>query len=233
MLVLCAGLLPTAFAQPSRADLERLVAPVAQYPDDLLTPVLVASTYPRDVVEASRWLRSYPGLSGERAVQLAAQTQWDLSVQSLTAHPQVLNWMADNIRWTEDLGEVFLNYEPYVMDAVQAQRQRAWAAGTLRTTPQQVVHPGPVIVIRPARPHVVHIPYRMDWPRREVIVVRPHQPARAWKHEPRRVVVHREVRRVEHHRHERHDRDDRKPHGKDRDNKRHDNGHDRHRRDRG
>jgi hypothetical protein len=210
ILALCAGFVPASFAQPSRAALERLVAPVAQYPDELLTQVMVASTYPQDVVEASRWLRSNPGLSGERAVQLATSSRWDSSVESLAANPHILHWMEDNIRWTEEMGAAFIAYEPYVWDAVQAQRHRAWAAGTLRSTPQRVVTHGPVIVIRPVRPHVVHVPFRVDWPRREVIVVRPHQPPRVWRHdhqhrkivvherhEPRRAVVHREVRRPE------------------------------------
>jgi len=141
-------------------DLDRMLAPIALYPDALLSQILMASTYPLEVQEAARWSRSNPGLAGDQAVQLAAQSSWDPSVQSLTAFPQLLAMMDENIQWTESLGEAFLAQQPAVMDTVQSLRQRAWAAGTLRSNPYIVVRmQGPLIYIDPAQPQIVYVPY--------------------------------------------------------------------------
>lgn len=149
--------MPAAF---SEQDLERLLAPVALYPDPLLMQVLVAATYPVEVREASGWLRANPGLGGEQAVALAAQSGWDASVQGLTAYPELIAQMDQQFAWTESLGEAFLAQQPGVMEAVQRLRQRAWAAGTLQSGgPVMVSMSGPWISIESAQPQSVFLPY--------------------------------------------------------------------------
>ena len=121
------------------AQLEQLVAPIALYPDDLLSQVLMASTYPLEVVEAARWSRDNPKVTG-KALEDAMQKQaWDPSVKALTAVPQTLQMMNDQLKWTQDLGDAFLAQQTDVLDTVQRLRARADAAGNLKTTSQQTV----------------------------------------------------------------------------------------------
>ena len=121
------------------AQVEQLVAPIALYPDDLLTQVLMASTYPLEVVEAARWSRDNPKVTG-KALEDAMQKQaWDPSVKALTAVPQTLQMMNDQLKWTQDLGDAFLAQQTDVLDAVQRLRARADAAGNLKSTSQQTV----------------------------------------------------------------------------------------------
>ena len=144
----------------SQAELDQMLAPIALYPDALLSQVLMASTYPLEVVEAARWTRANPGLQGDAAVRAVENQDWDPSVKSLAAFPQVLQRMDENLRWTESLGDAFLAQEAAVMDTVQQLRRRAQAAGNLRSTEQiQVVQEGQVIYVRPAYPEVVYVPY--------------------------------------------------------------------------
>ena len=144
----------------SQAELDQMLAPVALYPDALLSQVLMAAIYPIEVVEAARWTRANPGLKGDDAVRAAQNQDWDPSVQSLVAFPQILQRMDEQLNWTESLGDAFLAQEPAVMDTVQQLRRRAQAAGNLRSSEQiRVVQEGPVIYVRPARPQVVYVPY--------------------------------------------------------------------------
>jgi hypothetical protein len=123
----------------SAAQLEQLAAPIALYPDPLLALVLMASTYPLEVVEAARWSQANSGVSGE-ALEDAMQTQsWEASVKALTAVPQTLQMMNDKLDWTQALGDAFLARQQAVLDAIQRLRARADAAGNLETTPQQKV----------------------------------------------------------------------------------------------
>src|SRR4051812_15133862 len=117
-LFLCstAALAQPAFAQP---QLEQLLAPIALYPDPLLSDVLVASTRPAEVADAARWSRANPGLSGDAALRASQYSGWDASVQSLTAFPQVLAMMEQSPDWTAQLGSAFYYQQPQVMDAVQ------------------------------------------------------------------------------------------------------------------
>jgi len=143
----------------SQDELDQLLAPVALYPDDLLMQVLIAATYPLEVVEAARFVRQNPGLAGEALDQAIADRNWDPSVQSLAAFPQVLAMMDDRIEWTQRLGDAFLADEARVMDTVQSLRQRAEAAGSLQSTPQQIVtDQGGAIFIAPAQPDVIYVP---------------------------------------------------------------------------
>jgi len=143
-----------------RPALDAMLAPVALYPDPLLSHVLMAATYPREIEEAARWLRERPGLSGDAAVRSSEGWDWDPSVRSLLAFPQVLQTLADYPRWTDDLGEAFLAQREEVMDTVQQLRRRALAAGTLRSTEStRVVDHGYAVAIEPVTPQTVYVPY--------------------------------------------------------------------------
>src|SRR5688572_14423054 len=144
----------------TQAELDQMLAPIALYPDSLLSQVLMASTYPIEVVEAARWCRANPGLKGDDAVRAVQNEDWDPSVKSLVAFPEILQRMDEKLEWTRSLGDAFLAQENQVMDRVQLLRQRAEGAGSLRSDEQiRVVHEGPVIVIRPARPEYIYVPY--------------------------------------------------------------------------
>jgi len=140
--------------------LDSMLAPVALYPDQLLSQVLMAATYPHEVEEAARWSRARPGLSGDAAVRTSAGWDWDPSVHSLTAFPDVLDTMVQHMRWTQDLGEAFLAQPQDVMDTVQRLRFRAYEAGTLASTEYtRVIHTGSSLIIESVQPRVVHVPH--------------------------------------------------------------------------
>lgn len=146
----------------SPQQLEQTLAPIALYPDTLVEQILMAATYPLQVVECARWLLN-PGnaaLTGDQLAQALALQSWDPSVKSLAPFPQVVQTMDANLQWTAQLGDSFIAQQADVMDAVQRLRQRAQAAGTLASTPQQVVAmQDQDILIEPARPDVVYVPY--------------------------------------------------------------------------
>jgi hypothetical protein len=153
----------------SQAQIAQLVAPIALYSDSLLTQILMASTYPLEVVEAARWSRENPTVKGQ-ALENAMQTQpWDPSVKALTAVPQTLRMMNDKLSWTQQLGDAFLAQQQDVLNAVQKLRAEAQAAGNLQSTPQQIVTVAPPpadgadsgarpIVIEPANADVYYVP---------------------------------------------------------------------------
>jgi hypothetical protein len=166
---------PAAFAQdsqryqeaqyaPSSAfsaqELDQMLAPIALYPDSLLTQILMASTYPLEVVQAARWSRTNPGYRGDQAVRAVEQQNWDPSVKSLVAFPQVLELMEGSLDWTERLGNAFLSQQPEVWDTVQNLRQRADAAGNLQSNDQwRVEQDGPTYIIESPRPDIIYVPY--------------------------------------------------------------------------
>jgi hypothetical protein len=140
-------------------QLDALLAPIALYPDDLLAQVLMAATYPLEVVEAARFVQQNPALSGAVLDDAVRTRRWDPSVQSLTAFPQVLAMMSDRLEWTQQLGDAVLANRQQVMDTVQALRARAEAAGTLQDTDQQHVYTSDqAIVIEPAQFDYVYVP---------------------------------------------------------------------------
>jgi hypothetical protein len=145
----------------SPEEIEQMVAPIALYPDSLLTQVLMAATYPLEIVEAARWRAGQPrNLSDQQLSQLLETQPWDPSVKAVVAFPDVLNMMNEQISWTGQLGDAFLNQQEDVMAAVQNLRARAQAAGNLRSGPQQVVTtagPG-IITIAPAQPETIYVP---------------------------------------------------------------------------
>ena len=154
---------PKASASFSKEEIEQLVAPIALYPDALVAQVLMASTYPLEVVQAARWAKANPKVTG-KALEDAMQKQpWDASVKSLTATPQVLEMMNDKLDWTQKIGDAFLASQKDVLDAVQRLRKKALDAGNLKTGKEQKVtteQEGNVTIIKiePANPEVVYVP---------------------------------------------------------------------------
>jgi hypothetical protein len=154
----------TPAANPlNTAQLEQIVAPVALYPDPLLSQVLMASTYPLEVVEADRWLRdpANQALKGDALTEALKQRNWDPSVMALVPFPRLLALMAERLEWTQQLGNVFLAQQADVMNAVQALRHDALAAGNLKATPQchcVIQTSNNVISILPSGADVVCIP---------------------------------------------------------------------------
>ncbi len=157
---------PQAQQQPQLLtpdQLESLVAPIALYPDPLLSQVLAASTYPLEIVEAQQWLQQKRNLSGQQLVEAAKQQNWDPSVQLLVAFPEVMALVTRDIRWTTDLGNAFLGQQADVMNAIQELRSQASNNGRLRSTPEQIVstetqNDESAIEIQPANPQVLYPP---------------------------------------------------------------------------
>ena len=156
-----------AEAQPKLLDqaaLDQLVAPIALYPDTLLAQVLMASTYPLEVVQAARWQNANKKLKGDKLQQAVDKQDWDASVKALVTAPNVLSMMNDQLDWTTDLGNAVLAQQADVMDAVQRLRAKAQENGKLATTKQQTVSTAEqegkqVIVIEPTSPETVYVPY--------------------------------------------------------------------------
>jgi uncharacterized membrane protein YgcG len=153
----------------SPPQLEDLVAPIALYPDNLLSQILVASTYPLEVVEAQQWLLQNKNLTGQNLVNAAQRQNWDPSIQALVVFPDVLARLNQDIRWTTDLGNAFLAQQADVMAAVQQMRSRAQANGKLRSGPQENVttqtqNGQTAIQIAPPDPGTVYVPnYNPEW----------------------------------------------------------------------
>lgn len=151
---------PSAEQGFSQAELDQMLAPIALYPDALLSQVLIAATYPLEIVEAARWSRQNPQLSGEEAVAAVAEQGWDPSVTSLVAFPDLLARMDEDLEWTRKLGDAMLYQETQVMDSIQFLRARADATGTLESTEHvKVIREEKTIVIEPAQTRIVHVPY--------------------------------------------------------------------------
>ena len=154
---------PQATPLLSPQQLSNLVAPIALYPDLLLSEVLAASTYPLELVQAQQWIQGNPGLHGPDLVNAAKQQNWDPSVQALVAFPDVMNLLTRDVQWTTDLGNAFLAQQAGVMDAIQQLRASARANGRLMDTPQERVtmdqeNGQSAIVIQPTDPQVVYPP---------------------------------------------------------------------------
>jgi hypothetical protein len=152
-----------AAAPYTQGELEQMLAPIALYPDALLSQILMASTYPLEIVEAARWRKENAALQGD-ALQSALQGQkWDESVKSLTAFPDVLERMNKDLAWTQKLGDAFLGQQEQMLATVQTLRQKAQTAGNLQSNDKQKVEVQQqegkqVIVIEPANPQVIYVP---------------------------------------------------------------------------
>jgi len=157
-----AGTAPAAEASAFNTEqLDALLAPIALYPDALLTQSLMACTFPLQVVQAARWAEdpAHKSLSGDTLVKALEKENWDPSVKSLVPFPQVLTMLNANLEWTQQLGYAFADQQAAVMDSVQRLRRQAQTNGSLQSTPQQVVRTEEkVIVIEPAQPEVVYVP---------------------------------------------------------------------------
>jgi len=144
---------------PSQEELAKLVSPIALYPDTLVAQILAASTHPTDVVEAARFVKDHPDLKGKQLAKAVDRKPWDPSVKSLTAFPSVLENMNKNLSWTSALGDAYYNEPQAVLKEIQVLRQKAHAAGNLKTTSQQVVkESGQTIIIQPSNPQVIYVP---------------------------------------------------------------------------
>jgi len=144
----------------SREELAQMLAPIALYPDALLSQVLMASTYPIEVIEADRWVKRNPKLKGEALDAALLDKDWDPSVKAICHFPSILALMSERITETTNLGNAFLAQEAEVMDMVQELRAKAYAQGNLTTTSdQKVIVEKETIVIEPAAPRVIYVPY--------------------------------------------------------------------------
>jgi Protein of unknown function (DUF3300) len=156
---------PAAEAEPKLPpeQLDALVAPIALYPDELLGQVLVASTYPLEIVQLQQWLAKNKGLKDKALTDAVAKQPWDPSIQGMAALPDVVKRLGDDIQWTTELGNAFLAQQSDVMDAVQRMRKKAEGTGALKTNEQQkvetkVIEQKQVIVVQQANPEVVYVP---------------------------------------------------------------------------
>jgi hypothetical protein len=150
-----------AAAPLTPGQLDQLTAPIALYPDALVGQILMASTYPLEVVQADRWLRgsANAALGGDQLAAALVQQPWDPSVKSLVAFPPILKMMDGNLTWTEQLGDAFLAGQAAIMDSIQRLRQQAVAAGMLKSTPQEVVsNVDGIISIAPPDQNSVYVP---------------------------------------------------------------------------
>lgn len=153
------GEAPETPAPLSSDQLDQLVAPIALYPDALVAQILAGSTYPLEVVQAARWQSANAGLSGPALAAAVNSQDWDPSIKALTQFPSVLANMNTNLSWTSALGQAYYSQPSDVLNAVQVMRQRALAAGTLTSTPQQtVLNQNGLVTIVPANPDMVYVP---------------------------------------------------------------------------
>ena len=144
-------------------QLDSLVAPIALYPDPMLSQTLVASTYPLEIIQLQQWLGKNKNLKDKALADAVAKQPWDPSIQAMAALPDVVKQMAENIQWTTDLGNAFLAQQSDVMGAVQRMRKKAKDAGNLKSSEQQkvetkVIESNPVIIIQQASPEIVYVP---------------------------------------------------------------------------
>lgn len=155
---------PPRYFQLSYAQVDQMVAPIALYPDALVAQILAASTYPPQIAEADHFVQRNAGVRTEEFARMVDAQPWDPSVKALTAFPSVLANLNRNIDWATRLGDAYYNQPQDVMSAVQRMRQRAYAAGNLRTTPQETVIAEPAgIVVAPVNPAVVYVPAYDPW----------------------------------------------------------------------
>jgi hypothetical protein len=140
-------------------ELDSLLAPIALYPDALLAQVLMASTYPLEVVSAARWVKANPDVKGDAALKKVENETWDVSVKSLAAFPSILDMMNEKLDWTQKLGDAFLAQQKEVLASVQRLRQLAKNSGNLESNQQQVVRSeAQSIIIEPAQPQTIYVP---------------------------------------------------------------------------
>jgi hypothetical protein len=157
------------FAQDSapvfrQEELDQMLAPIALYPDPLLAQILMAATYPLEVVLADRWVKENSNLQEDALNDALDLENWDPSVKALVPFPNILSMMSEEIDWTQNVGEAFLVQETTVMDTIQQLRDKAYAAGTLTSNEQLLVsREDDIITIEPYNPRVVYVPVYDPW----------------------------------------------------------------------
>ena len=156
---------PTILAQQAeqtvfkQEELDQILAPIALYPDPLISQILMASTYPLEVIQADRWAKQNAKLKGDALTKALEQQNWDPSVKSLVNFPQVLTMMSEKLDWTQKLGDAFLADQKVVLDTIQKLRAKAQESGNLKTTQEQtVIVEEKIIKIEPANPQVIYVP---------------------------------------------------------------------------
>ena len=165
-LILLMAVPPAVFAQDAGTkpvfkpeELEQMLAPIALYPDSLLTQILMASTYPLEIVQADRWAKKNKDMKGDALAKALEAQPWDPSVKSLVNFPDVLTMMSEKLDLTQKVGDAFLAQQKDVMATIQKLRAKAEASGNLKTTKEQVVKvEKEVIIIESASPQVVYVP---------------------------------------------------------------------------
>jgi Protein of unknown function (DUF3300) len=166
LLVILVAAPPAMLAQQAeqtavfkQEELDQIVAPIALHPDPLISQILMASTYPLEVVQADRWAKQNKSLKGDAVTAALEKQDWDPSVKSLVAFPEVLTMMSEKLDWTQKLGDAFLADQKKVLDTIQALRAKAQASGNLKTTKEQtVIVEEKIIKIEPANPQVIYVP---------------------------------------------------------------------------
>ena len=149
----------TPTATFSQEELEQVLAPIALHPDSLVSQILMASTYPLEVVQADRWVKQNTNLKGDALTAALEKQTWDPSVRSLVNFPQVLTMMSEKLDWTQKLGDAFLADQKKVLDTIQTLRAKAQASGNLQTTKEQtVIVEEKIIKIESPNPQVVYVP---------------------------------------------------------------------------
>lgn len=144
----------------SEAELAQTLAPIALYPDTLLTHILIASTYPIEVIEAERWLNKNSKLTAEQVMKKAEKKDWDASIKALLAFPRVITKLSEDLTWMQALGDAFLQDEARVLASIQTLRQQADQAGNLANMDNvNVIKERKVIIIEPAQPEIIYVPY--------------------------------------------------------------------------
>jgi hypothetical protein len=144
----------------SDAELAQMLAPIALYPDSLLTHILIAATYPIEIIEAHRWLIKNEGLSSEVAARSVEDFNWDASVKALVPFERILTRLSENLTWTQQLGDAFLQDESRLLESIQVLRQKAARAGNLKKMDNMdVSYEENNIVIEPIEKEMVYIPY--------------------------------------------------------------------------
>lgn len=148
-------------AQPfTEAELAQMLAPIALYPDSLLTHILIASTYPIEIVEAHRWLLKNDKLNSKQLAKSVEDFDWDVSVKALVPFERILSRLSEDLSWTQQLGDAFLQDEERLLDSIQVLRQQASLAGNLdKMENMDVSYENSNIVIEPRKKEIVYVPY--------------------------------------------------------------------------
>ncbi len=144
----------------SQAELDQILAPIALFPDTILSHILIASTYPLEIIQAERWTSENPNLKGDAALNAVEKKDWDPSVKALVPFPNILKQMSEDLDWMQKLGDAFLQNEELVLATIQDLRQRAYDEGSLENLEHlSVSHEDNDIIIEPAVKEVVYVPY--------------------------------------------------------------------------